>query len=541
MSKQYDLIIEFVNEVEQMGCTHFFVCPGSRNAPIVHALLNSSNAVLFSQLDERCAGYHALGLAKRLQKPVAIVCTSGTAALNLAPAMAEAYYQGIPIIAITADRPIDSTNSFENQAILQTNIFSNFIGAEIGINLAVEKGSQFNFLVSQSLNSITINKPVHINIHLDEPLYEFSDTDLMVQTNQPINADFPNDFQIAKTDIPDRVLNNIKTFDRTLVVLGFSTQPVEITHLNHIMITDTCSANYKNGNVHFFEFYIDALSEDEGGALRPDLLITNGTFLLSKRLKNWLKTNKPKYHLHIGDAPEYKSPYCEDFDVINCSLDQILAHLSLSEEYQNQWLENETNWSLVTKNRFRKMKSPFHEILFSLLSQAERPALHCGNSMSVRYASLFQALHGGFEHLICNRGTSGIDGCLSTFLGYASKTPTKPWLLIGDLSFFYDSNAFWLNELPEEFIVLIINNRKGQIFNAIDGPDQFKKGKSYITTPHNYSAFQTAKMHEIDYYPVKDKADAAALNMNHISRAIIELFDDDPNTIRDYKSLFAQA
>jgi len=537
MSRQYVHIIELLHHLDRIGCQHFFVCPGSRDAPIIHALVNMDTAVMHAQLDERCAGYHALGLAKQLGKPVAVICTSGTAALNIAPAMAEAFYQNVSIIAITADRPKDALNTFENQTINQSRIFANYIGAEIHIELDGKLDQQVKENWGAEIQKAVFNnKPVHLNLHLSEPLYDFDESSLVKKESQSA-IEHHNLLERDFKEIPSEILSQIKKAKRALVVLGFSARGEVFENQGHVVIADVCSANYGNSNVVFSELFIEHLNEEED--LRSDVLITSGTYLLSKRLRNWLKTNKPSYHLHIGRAPDFKSSYSNDFDVLDYPLSRVLSHLQMNQEYSNRWFAYEKKYELLIKNRVSELGSTFIETLFYLLNQVDQSLLHCGNSMSVRYAALFQSLRRKFDSIICNRGTSGIDGCVSTFLGYGCNTDYRQWLLVGDLSFFYDSNAFWLSALPKKFIIMVINNHLGQIFNVIDGPDQLKDGQSFITSPHPHSVQQIAQMHRITYFKVENLADAKQLNMNASEKVIIEIFDDNPETPEHYKTIYA--
>jgi 2-succinyl-5-enolpyruvyl-6-hydroxy-3-cyclohexene-1-carboxylate synthase len=528
-----------LNLLNRLGCHHFFVCPGSRDAPIIHALGQMNKAEMYSQLDERCAGYHALGLAKHLGKPVAVVCTSGTAALNLSPAMAEAFYQNVSIIAITADRPLDALNTFENQTINQSGIFANYVGAELHIELDRKLSQQLkNGLGTKIQEAVFNNKPIHLNIHLSEPLYHFEESG---STNKDMLFSIgpQNELEGGAKEIPEAILTRLRNAKRALIVLGFSAQKEAFQNHGQIVIADVCSANYRNGNIAFADFFIEQMSVHEKEDLMPDVLITSGTYLLSKRLRNWLKKSKPAYHLHIGRAPELKSSYSKDFDVLDWSMSNVLAHLKTNKDYSNKWFALEKKYETIVQNRRSAMKSTFMETLFYLLNQVDQSLLHCGNSMSVRYAALFQSLRRKFDSIICNRGTSGIDGCVSTFLGYGCNTDYRQWLLVGDLSFFYDSNAFWLSALPKKFVIMVINNHLGQIFNVIDGPDQLKDGQSFITSPHPHSVQQIAQMHRITYFKVENLADAKQLNLNASEKVIIEIFDDNPETPEHYKTIYA--
>ena len=533
MAAQYTNIGKVISLLGDIGCSQFVVSPGSRNAPIVEAV-SSSLATVVSHIDERCAGYVGLGIAKKSDLPVGLICTSGTAGLNYTPAIAEAYYQGVFLVAITADRPIGAVNSFESQTINQHGIFKNFVAAEVSISMNKEWTQQSEESICSALQKgIRANLPVHINLHLSEPLYDFEPLVEEAKTSPLARVD-----QAQKTSNYKEI--NIGAYKSPLVFLGFDRKKQKVGHgeKHFPLLTDACSHSFLEGNIFYYDFFLAKLSEEDGRLLQPDLLVTNGTYMLSKNLRNWLKKYPPKYHIHIDDNSNFISLFTTNFKVIRDEPKNVLSQLTASVNYLDCWLTLEKKSESAIKTKRANFSSSVFGILECLLGQIDTHYLHCGNSMSVRYGALFQVMNRQFKTVICNRGTSGIDGCVSTFLGYISSSNKKECLLVGDVSFFYDSNALWMNRLPEEFLIIVINNGGGEIFEVINGPEKMNSGKEFITTPHQVSVEYICNMHQISYVSLSSVSQTQEIDLFANKRQIIEIFEGNKHLASDYKNLY---
>lgn len=537
MKLQYHKIKSIISVLQSVDCNHFVLSPGSRNAPIIEAIVSNNNKV-YSHIDERCGGYVALGIAKQCNQPIGIVCTSGTAALNLAPAIAEAYYQGVCLIAITADRPIGSESRFESQTINQQGIFRNFIATEISIDLSSSwTNDSITNLFRLVQKAIRSKLPVHINLHLSEPLYEFENSNI---TNLDILKS-----PVGPTVDPLKYLEtqfDFSKYHKPLIFSGFGTKTTKYNKgpLSFPWLSDPCSPNFKDGNIFSYDFYLGTLDENESSGLQPDLLVTEGTFMLSKNLKSWLKKYPPEYHLHLGGQTHFESPFTSNYEVIDTTLNEILPipNVTHSKEYSHKWHQCDSSKTSQLNKAFGSFESPFFQTLFSVLNKVNTLELHCGNSMAVRYAAFFQSIHKKFATLVCNRGTSGIDGSISTFLGYACASANRACLLIGDISFFYDNNAFWLNRLPQSFDIIVINNGGGKIFDIISGPEKMEENKKFITTPHSKSVKKIAELHGIAYTAIECEQDTTLLTFDNKQYRIIEIYDNHPSTMSDYRNLY---
>jgi len=499
-----------INKIETV-----IISPGSRNAPLIIGFHNNKNINALSVVDERSAAFFALGVAQQTQKPVALVCTSGSALLNYYPAIAEAYYSNIPLIILSADRPKHLLSIGDGQTINQRNVFKNHI--LMSANLIEEKNNEFslqNFnLVNKTLKkAIDLKGPVHINIPFDEPLYE--------TTSKSIK--FPKIEQKEKTSLLDEEPLNVDDLDtfakkwntskKKIVLIGVN-YPSELiqTQINHLLkdesvlvLTETTSNIYHKKIISGIDKLIAPLSKIDKENLKPDILLTFGGMIVSKKIKQYLRKYQPKNHWHIDKK--------NALDTYNC----LSHHFKVSPElffsqfffltknnkspYQNTFL------SLYEKIEI-KHKKFLNNTLFSDLKVIETVLesipnnynLQLANSSIIRYSQLFN-LKTNLQ-VFCNRGTSGIDGSTSTAIGASFITNRKTLFITGDISFYYDSNAFWNNYLNSNLRIIIINNNGGGIFRFIPGP-QTTNALNLFETSHNLNAKNLCDMHGLKYNKV---------------------------------------
>lgn len=472
-----------------MGVIHAVISPGSRNAPLIKAFTNEPGIECLSIADERSAGYIAMGIAQQLNQPVAIICTSGTAALNYAPAMAEAYYQHIPIIAITADRPPEWIDQMDGQAIRQNGIFTNFTEFEVNLKvLTCNMDFSYNIdLFNKAQNKIN-HGPVHINAPFAEPLYQFPENYIPSVFDE-------NEYTINQTlsdNELDALKNEFSQYKKVLVIAG---QDATNTALNNtlnifnklpqvLIINEHLSNLTLKNSIDLPELFFAGIKKSEYEAFSPELLISFGGPVLSKRMKLFLRNNKPVAHWRIDDRNEFPDTYQCLSKAIRALPHQVLAYMtsSLNSEYKSHWLSvfgsiQYKHLTFCEKLLWSDMLT-YKQILAAIPQES---IVHLGNSSVVRYLNLFR-LPNTLE-LFSNRGTSGIDGVLSTAIGAAMAKPENTHtLLIGDISFVYDSNAFW-NRYPQQNLkIIVINNQGGNIFRLIPGPDTTGALDDYFET-----------------------------------------------------------
>ncbi|MDP3312495.1 2-succinyl-5-enolpyruvyl-6-hydroxy-3-cyclohexene-1-carboxylic-acid synthase [Lutibacter sp.] len=505
---QNKLANQIVYSCEKFGITTVVVSPGSRNAPLIIGFNASKKIESLSVVDERCAGFFALGIAQQTLKPVALVCTSGSALLNYYPAISEAFYSHIPLVIISADRPDYLIDVGDGQTIRQKNVFENH--CLYNANLGAENDI---FQIENALKiAIQQKGPVHINAPFDEPLYATIEaTDI-----EGVNTE--NLFSIEVPEIPLNVdglqefANLWNSSSKKMVLVGshFPDDLLQI-QLDHFLKDSSVLVLTENtANVHNSKFIncIDKLifpfDDDELEKFRPDILISLGGLIVSKKIKEQLRKFQPKQHWHIDSLRAFDTFHCltHHFKISPQLFFSQFFFLTKKNEsnYQNYWLAKK-------EIRIKKHQHFLDECAFSDLKVFESLLknipknwqLQLGNSSVIRYAQLFDIEKS--LKIFCNRGTSGIDGSTSTAIGaaYTSKDPVV--FITGDISFFYDSNALWNNYIPSNFRIIVVNNGGGGIFRFISGPKN-SNALDYFETPHSLTAEHLCKMFNFEYVSV---------------------------------------
>lgn len=499
------------NYCEKNNIKNIIISPGSRNAPLTISFTHNPFFKCFSIVDERSAAFFALGIAQQIQEPTVLICTSGSALLNYYPAIAEAYYSDIPLIILSADRPKYLLEIGDGQTIKQKNVFKNHIlkSATLNENNSLKKNSKiFNKCLIKSINK---KGPVHINIPFDEPLYETTTTPISFpvfkkKENNSLLSEIPLDVDYLQL-FADKWNNSSKK----MVLIGVH-YPSELlqTQINHllkdpsvILLTETTSNIYHIKAINSIDKLIVPLSEEENQFLKPDILLTLGGMVVSKKIKQFLRNNQPNEHWHVHPKRNQNTFHCltQHFKVSSELFFSQFFFLTENKEsnYQKRILEikeyrNKKHQEYVQNAPFSDLTS-FATIFDQLPNESRQ--LQLANSTTIRYSQLVDlALN---LQVFCNRGTSGIDGSTSTSIG-ASIYKNEPTLFItGDISFFYDSNALWNKYLKSDYRIILINNSGGGIFRFIEGPTA-TDSLDYFETPHHLDAKYICMMHAIEYY-----------------------------------------
>lgn len=499
--------------LKEYGIENFIISPGSRNAPIAIHFSETDEFNCYSIVDERSAAFVALGMAKSLGKPVAVVCTSGSAAANYYPAVTEAFYHNVPILLLTADRPSDFVDLFDGQTIRQKNIFQQHSYGDFELlEDEVENAENHNFETVKKAIELCFEKqgPVHINIPLSEPLYSLiSESPLLPSVEKTIKK---NKFEISSNLIADWNLSK-----RILILVG-TQKPNEELQMqlsqlvkNHTVVVLT-EVNSNLENEKFFahiDRYIYNFTEEDYSMYAPDLLITVGQNVVSKKVKQFLRKVKPKNHWHID---EFWQPdtYFSLTQKVQTKPEIFFAKLLNKVQLQPNPYYN--LWDVLRDKKDAKHKEFMLKIGFSdfetfnLLSDLipENYNIHISNSSAIRYAQLFD-----FDkfNIYCNRGTSGIDGSTSTAMGFAIADKNPTVLITGDLSFFYDINGLWNPYIPPYTRIIVINNGGGDIFKIIPGPSKATNSiDEFIATTHRKNTELLALHFGFDYIRVEDDA-----------------------------------
>ena len=481
------------------GIRQVVFSPGSRSAPLVIGFSQVKDINCTVIADERVAGFFALGMAQQSGHPVAVVCTSGTAVLNLAPAICEAYYQQVPLLILTADRPPEFIGIGENQAINQTSIYSNYIRASFNLPESPQDAAQ---ITSEAIDLTTQGymAPVHINIPLREPLYGTTDEPLtdfsiskMAEFALPSSASIPlskRNMLICGMHEPDeqllKIIQRISLRDDLVVVA----EP-----LSNVPIA-TAVKNPDGA--------LTILKDEEYTAYAPETVITIGKQIVSKRLRQFLRKIAPAKHYHIStDQGGWNGLGAKEYHHISAKPEAVLNNIAEIKyqptDYSRQWQSLQKKTATITSQfawqaAFSDL-SVFHGLVSSFPDNAN---IQYGNSSSVRYGGFFE--HRASLSVNSNRGTSGIDGCVSTAAGAACQSGRLTISVVGDVSFLYDSNALWNNALSPHLRIIVINNGGGTIFRLIEGPGRVENFEKFFETRHKLSAELLAQMYQIPYY-----------------------------------------
>jgi len=494
------------------GIEQVVLSPGSRNAPLMVGFSEDSSFKCHSVVDERSAAFFALGLIQASRKPVAVVCTSGSALLNYFPAVAEAFYSDLPLVVVSADRPAQLLEIGDGQTIQQVGVYGKHIEGQFNC-LEEEDRLTENLEGIQGLLSVCLHRqgPVHLNVPLAEPLY-----DLVEEPYQ-----LPERFRqtmVAESLSPSEHSGLQSTWaqaQKILIVTGvlepgsisFETIDGLLQDPRVLWMTETTSNLHHPKAVWGIDQLITGLDSQQRAALQPDLLISLGGMVVSKRIKAFLRKYQPNTHYHIHPKKAYDS-YFSLTAHIPADPESVLAQLPITAKeeagsYQRQWLA-------LRDQRIDKQASFMEAAGYSdlavykrlLAALPARSVLQLANSTAIRYSQLFDLTKE--QAVYCNRGTSGIDGSSSTAIGYANASKRQTVLVTGDLSFFYDSNALWLNDVPESFRIVVINNSGGGIFRILPDARKMTHFTTFFETRHQRTAEGLAKAYGWHYKKADD-------------------------------------
>ncbi len=524
------------------GIDHIVISPGSRNAPLTIGFGEHPDFKCFSIVDERCAAFFALGIAQQIKKPVAVVCTSGSAVLNYYPAVAEAFYSDIPLVVIAADRPLDRIDIGDGQTIRQQNVFENHIlysaNCIEGEDFQIKNETEINIALNIA---IELNGPVHINIPFSEPLYHTTEAQLI----WPQNVEPRMNFETLEEDLKPFISqwNNSK---RKLILVGvLPPNSVEQRFVEQLakdesvlVLTETTSNLHSKNYISPIDQLIAPFTDEDFSKLQPDILLTFGGMVVSKKIKAFLRSFPPKEHWHVDSKKAYDTFFVlkHHFKTsINSFFTEFLPKITMVQtDYRNQWLtikryrlqRHETYQSEIPYSDFMVFSEIFKQL-------PQNVQLQLSNSATIRYAQLFDI--NDSAEVFCNRGTSGIDGSTSTAVGaaYASRLPTV--FLTGDLSFFYDSNALWNKNIPENFKIVVVNNGGGGIFRILPGERDTTLFDTFFETKHNLTAKQLSEMYGFKYQTIDKKEELTESVNNFLCKndgpALLEIFT--PSALND--------
>ncbi len=507
------------------GMQHIIISPGSRSAPVTIAFARHPNIKTYVIPDERSAGHIALGMSLKLNRPVGLVCTSGTAAINLYPAIAEAFYQNIPLLVFTADRPPEWIDQADGQTIHQENLYGKHVKGFF--NLPSDQMQQDGYWHLDRIINEAMNKamdpcqgPVHINIPIREPFYPDDADEYLFNSNPKIidttgnTGDLSTEYWNKLKDIWSRSRNIMLVAGQSRLDPDRNKVLNEFTKKYRIPLIGDAIANIHSLDNNTITHHDLILSKniELKKTLQPDLLITFGNSVISRNLKNFLRNAQPANHWDIREAGYHPDTFrCLSHRIRlkpDVFFQKALGHFlenTRSSDYLNHWIfeEKNTDKSITeffdSNLQFSELQA-VHEVIHSL---PDRAGLHLANSMPVRLANLIACLKPNIE-VFSNRGVSGIDGCLSTAMGISIHSDHLNFVLIGDMAFFYDRNGLWHDIDSGNLRIILLNNHGGGIFRMIDGPSRQPELKDFFETDQKLFAKNTSFDFDLDYYFCND-------------------------------------
>lgn len=492
------------------GIKEAIVCPGSRCAPLTISFARHPDINVRTISDERSAAFIGLGIALQTKKTVVLICTSGTAAANFYPAIIEAFYQNIPLLVLTADRPPEWIDQRDGQTIRQQELYGRHVKKAFSFPVDHDNPESKwygNRIISEAINASGSHPagPVHINIPLREPFYP--EKEIVFSSRIRIIQENPGKRSISEED-RSRFYKKISQVNKILIVPGQALPDKETKEAVSSFSTATSAVIVSDSISNFFSItgsikYHDTIlcGKKDNSHLKPELLITFGNSIISKSLKTFLRQNPPDEHWHIQEDGDVSDTYQCLSCVIRESPKTFFAafpFVSKNKDFQGLWHEANQKAEKYLNNFFPAASFNEMEATKNVLAALPQDSiLHLANSMPVRYAN-YCGVNGGIT-VYTNRGTSGIDGVTSTALGAALCTKKTVTVLTGDMAFLYDRNALWNKYIPSNLRIVVLNNHGGGIFRMIDGPSRQPELEEYFVTDQPLNARHAAIESSLHY------------------------------------------
>ena len=540
------------------GITDAVVCPGSRNAPIVHNLNEAEQITCHPVTDERSAGFYAVGLAQATGRPVVVCVTSGSALLNVAPAVAEAFYQHVPLIVVSADRPQQWIGQLDGQTLPQQGAFGPMVRRSVQLPEPHDEEERWlcGRLINEALHLATCKgcAPVHINVPVTEPLFLFDEEKLPETTPfkahtlpTTFNVDTFKAFAQAKRpmvvlgQLPDGAVatDTLRSLSQRCVVLAepLSSPSYNITHGDEAVRVLTSADGDK------------VVAPDSTDRFAPDAIVYIGGTVVSKAVRRFLRQAKAPTWVVTPNVLEVSDPLMSLTDIVECPLEETNALLLTLVAATNLSAEHEafrSRWQRLLDRcgaHAESYEPPFSQMATVRYFESQLEDLyedlhvHYANSSAVRLANIYAA-----HRVWCNRGVNGIEGSLSTAAGFSLGTTDKVVCVIGDLSFFYDQNALWNGRLRGNLRIILLNNHEGGIFSTLPGLDGSPAAHDMVAAAHNTEARGICTQNDIGYLKATNMDEmqvgvVTLLTQQADRPMVLEVFTDaaeDAKAMREY-------
>lgn len=510
-------VLQTVALLKAYSIKHVVMSPGSRNAPLLQTFSEDDFFTCHTIVDERNAAFYALGIIQCLREPVVVCCTSGSALLNYAPAVSEAFYQQLPLVVVSADRSPEWIGQMDGQTLPQVGVFGTLVKKSVHVTEVNTQTDEWfcNRLINEALIACTTGAvgPVHINVALNEPLFDYSEKTLP----EVRRIHYTHSGKAVQMADMGMLVSKWNACHKRLIIVGqlFYT-PELVAVLEQLVQKTGCvvlcehlsnctSTSSSKSFISHFDSVLAALPEAKKSDFAPDLVVTLGGHLVSKRLKHFIRQNKPQNHWHLSVSGEVVDLFqsltnlieADEVSFLQTLLNQV--EVQLEQPYFDLW-----------KSSAQQIKEPAENLSFSdisvmggfLKALPEGAVLHLANSSVVRNADLYDIPPS--TSIFCNRGTNGIESTLPSTIGFASVYEGLVYLVIGDLSFFYTLSALWNIEHIQNLRILLVNNQGGGIFHLLPQLSDASSLQKYASAGHDTQAGKWAAAAGLSYLSARN-------------------------------------
>lgn len=530
------------------GVRTIVVCPGSRNAPLAHNFSVCRQLRCISVTDERSAGFYAIGLSLASGEPVAVCVTSGSALLNLAPAVCEAYYREIPLLVISADRPQAMIGQLQGQTMVQTGALAGIVRHSVTLPEPADATAQWfcNRLVNEALSLMVslASGPVHVNVPVSEPLFGFSAETLPEERVVRVHR------AVATEATMSSLAACVAASPRLMVVVGqlpFTESLRSATALERlrsyaVVLTDHLASDCRGVMPSLDRM---AMLLTETGDYAPDTVVYVGGNMVSKSMRQFLQGCRPANSYVVTADGKLTDVLMTATDIVEATpsqaLDAMAAALNGKQNADTAWTER---WhGICAQSVVSGCEPEYSQVAavreFFKAIEGSDCCVHLANSMSVRAGLLYAD-----RYVYVNRGVNGIEGSLSTAAGFSLMSAIPVYCVIGDLSFFYDVNALWHGNLCGNFRILLLNNGCGGIFRRFGKLEDSPALDGMVMARHNTSAEGACQQNGVAYRAVHEAAQLAdgirwLTHEQCPTPMLLEVFTDDEEDQRVYDSVMA--
>lgn len=515
------------------GVKNAILSPGSRNAPIVVSLARKKGIETHVVIDERSAAFVALGIAEVTDEPVAIVCTSGTAVLNYAPAVAEAYYKQLPLIVISADRPAEWIDQDDSQTLRQPGVLDNFVKKTYALK-AECSGPTEAWWLNREINDALMTAcgdcrgPVHINMAVDEPLTPMT-THLRREAERLIAVTRPR--EDASLGEIRWLASQLGAPRKVMVVAGFMSPDETLNRAlaklakmpNFVVLAENLANLRFPDLVLSIDSVLCAIPEAEMDRFRPDVVITCGGALVSRLVKRFLRQSPGLRHWHVGHNEHAVDCFQSLERRILMNPGVFFAQLSSAVQAHKSFDVYGAMWKRLRKNAERShdefvSAAPWCDLtafarLYPLIPKGCN--LQLSNGTSIRYSQLFSSSK--IARYDCNRGVSGIDGSTSTAIGASLAYQGVTLLITGDMSAQYDVGALASALLSPDFKMVVLCNGGGAIFRFIGSTSSLPELNEYFACGANLPLDKLCEGYGISFFEVSESDDLESVFSDFIS------------------------